>query len=354
MLLNVLPGVRHVRTPLITGYLILATLWVALGSDRLVPRRGGDNLENSIAVALDSLPAAAALAGLSFAAYLLGSIATISRWPLNQMSPVTGQPRFRAFGAPSSPLGDYGYDHFEVAKWAEDLRTWSWALAREFADRFTLGQILDSTAPGYFKAAVDRRVYEDLEDEYGEFRERFEFAGRSADESDRAEQLAELRTEMQEFVSRVEADVTPPFMEEGDEITYNYDSDWWMSEHHRDARITAVTLNHALLEEADAELATATARLRVESPILYDDHDRKRSEAEMRYSIAGPLTTLLVSAGATSSWWVLVGLALPAILVRQGFLIERDSTVDLLAAIRYGATTSPTEQGLKAIGDRAY
>jgi hypothetical protein len=81
MLASLLPGVRHVRTPLIAGYLYFLAVWLLLGPDRLVPGAGGDTVaEHRLANAIDLAGRGGTLAALSVAAILLGSLVTIREW----------------------------------------------------------------------------------------------------------------------------------------------------------------------------------------------------------------------------------------------------------------------------------
>ena len=77
MLASLLPGLREVRTPLAIGYLWLAVAWVTWG-DRIPTHRPTD--EGLIARLFDLsdlLGNTTLLAGLSFAAYIVGALLTI-------------------------------------------------------------------------------------------------------------------------------------------------------------------------------------------------------------------------------------------------------------------------------------
>ena len=101
MLTNLLPGLRDLRTPLATGYLYLAALWIVFGG--LLP--DNDSATGLIAriYELDGvLGTSTLLAGLSFVASVLGSMLTHStvsfrrlrgwkpfRWPRRRMDGYT-------------------------------------------------------------------------------------------------------------------------------------------------------------------------------------------------------------------------------------------------------------------------
>lgn len=83
MIASLLPGFRDLRTPLVTGYLWLAVVWLWFGSDRLIPEDSNPFVDRLLE-ATHVFGSASAVAVLSFGAYLIGSILTKSTaWPLN-------------------------------------------------------------------------------------------------------------------------------------------------------------------------------------------------------------------------------------------------------------------------------
>ncbi|MEU4190756.1 hypothetical protein AB0E69_02565 [Kribbella sp. NPDC026611] len=77
MLASLLPGLRDVRTPLAVGYIWMFNLWLLLG-DRVVKNlHDGAELTSHIASLRHYVGQGAMLAGLSFAAFVIGSMATV-------------------------------------------------------------------------------------------------------------------------------------------------------------------------------------------------------------------------------------------------------------------------------------
>ncbi|WP_330475802.1 hypothetical protein [Terrabacter sp. C0L_2] len=80
MLTSVLPGFRKVRTPLVTGYLYCAVLWLIFGSE-LIPDGRDHGFTGKIAELFERLGPTAVTAALSVTAYLMGSTLIITGWP---------------------------------------------------------------------------------------------------------------------------------------------------------------------------------------------------------------------------------------------------------------------------------
>lgn len=81
MFTQLLPGFRHVRTPLITGYLWLLFAWLVLGPERLIPDRDAEGIPGRIADLVNLLGPSSTLVALSVPVFLIGSLLTIPRWP---------------------------------------------------------------------------------------------------------------------------------------------------------------------------------------------------------------------------------------------------------------------------------
>lgn len=78
MLASLLPGLRDVRTPLTVGYLWLATFWLIFLPSIPLTEPGDDGVVKRLFTMGQSVGIGAALAAASFAAYLLGSVLTVS------------------------------------------------------------------------------------------------------------------------------------------------------------------------------------------------------------------------------------------------------------------------------------
>ena len=132
MLANLLPGLRHVRTPLATGYLYLLAAWLWFGDD--VADISNDALDR-----LSELSAAAGisatLAAVSFAAYLIGSILT---WK-NPFGLVMFTGNERRDDRPSHPV----YPERIPRDWASGLRAWAQQTVDQMDVRTTYADIED-------------------------------------------------------------------------------------------------------------------------------------------------------------------------------------------------------------------
>lgn len=80
ILASILPGVRQVRTPLVTGCLWLFLVWLWVGSS-IESATEGNGTVKRIDDLLSWITTGTAVAALGFIAYLVGSLLTIERWP---------------------------------------------------------------------------------------------------------------------------------------------------------------------------------------------------------------------------------------------------------------------------------
>ena len=82
VLASILPGFRHVRTPLVTGGLYLVVLWIVVGRERLIPDADDESQAlRRLAELAEMMGRGAVLAAMSLVAVLLGSLLTVPRWP---------------------------------------------------------------------------------------------------------------------------------------------------------------------------------------------------------------------------------------------------------------------------------
>lgn len=90
MLASLLPGLRDFRTPLVTGYLCFACIWLWFGSSLIPDGDGPTPAERQLADLFDYVGPTAALTVLSTAAYLVGSMLTIRTFPLKRIQGLLG------------------------------------------------------------------------------------------------------------------------------------------------------------------------------------------------------------------------------------------------------------------------
>jgi hypothetical protein len=101
--MNLLPGVRELRTPLACGYVWLLSLWL-LFHDRFSTRSDAAGVYKTLLQASDFLGKGPTIAALSFAAFILGSLVEI-RASGFFLSFAKGHRIFRAFMHPNVGLG---------------------------------------------------------------------------------------------------------------------------------------------------------------------------------------------------------------------------------------------------------
>ncbi|MFD8228638.1 hypothetical protein ACFV16_31380 [Streptomyces massasporeus] len=85
MIASLLPGIREIRTPLVTGYIWLISLWLIAGS--AIPGRGqAQGKIRQIYSFTDFFGKSAILAAITFAAYLLGTLLEVKA--VSALSPI--------------------------------------------------------------------------------------------------------------------------------------------------------------------------------------------------------------------------------------------------------------------------
>lgn len=128
---------------------------------------------------------------------------------------------------------------------------------------------------------------------------------------------------------------------------------WWDFERNLDEEVHHVVLSEAFLGNLPEERKRLVTKLKSEGSVHYNDFDRAKAEAELRYSAAIPL---LLLAGILALTWSPLALALvaaPILMVRQGLAIEVGGFADLYLALQYAGVESPTMKLLYEARDRA-
>ncbi len=273
MLGMVLPGVRHVRTPLVTGALYLLVLWMVLGPTRLHLRTDkGSEAERRLAAAADLAGHAGVLAALGLIALLIGSLLVIERWPFTPRN-------YDGFGEETEQRFDW------------DFETW---LLRQTRDNLSNVTYRDLLAPNSFDADFRRRVRDHWHHHVDEMTQ------------------GGLDQRLDEPV------------------------DEWL-------------LSTVVASTVSAEFDLLTTRLQIEREALFNEVDRHKSEAELRYSIAPPLTLLSVVFAIQWHWLWLLGVLVAAVLAWHGYRAENKARRQVAEALRFGIIASPTLQRLVEI-----
>lgn len=284
MLAAILPGIRHVRTPLVVGSLYFLAFWMAFGPENLhFSLDGKSTAEKRAAALFDGLPTTLTWSACAVAAVIVGSRATFTFWD-RLKNDQTILPK--------------GFD-------AEIQR-------RVSAYRLTVKQVNASLLfnPSPFVREPDPYV--------------------SPEELEQRRRFPESAPELK------------PFRDDGGDGLVHFYSEYsnvegWMLWRE---------LKTAILDEADVLLT----RLKVERESVFNDIDRERSEAELRFSIVPPLI-VLVGALAFTWHWTLVFAVLPLVaMAHQAYKIELSARKEIFVALQHGVIESPTLETLAALG----
>lgn len=281
-----LPGLRGVRSPLVTGCLYLLNAWLLLGPQLWPP--AADNVFIRRLRELGTLLGpSVSLAGLAFLAYLVGSLLSVSRLPR-----ITGQGAWatyvpEAFQEPSTTLSD---DVHRLLREVVEERP---------SHKVTAVTLLESGAMGqdFTRTLLENAAHFNLGNKTpGEF----------------------VDLSPKEKLTRVEADGRLPLHD-----------------------VLSVWLRN--------EFDVLAVRMQIERQALYDDYDRLRSEAELRFSIFVPLIILV---GVMIWLWspvTLLGIVVPFVLLRQGIREQRSAEEKVWQALATGLIQSPTIERLRQV-----
>ena len=91
----------------------------------------------------------------------------------------------------------------------------------------------------------------------------------------------------------------------------------------------------------DSDYDTLVVRMQIKHPSLFDQYDRLRSEAELRYSLALPLLILTVASGITWSGWAVFLVLAPIALIAQANIQNRDAQRRVWQALVTDSIDSP-------------
>lgn len=287
MLASLLPGVRHVRTPLITGLLYFLAVWLVVDVDRLTPSSDGSMAERHLRAAAELAGPTGVAAALALSALLVGSLLVIRRPPTLSWLKVNGQ-RVLFVGLwrvvarwPFISRLDGPEQRLSLPKpnrW-DDLRS---------AVRARLASM----------PAVKRQQLED------------------------APLAPRLKSLIGQHLGRHPHD----------------DLDW-------------EEVEDAVLFSVAGELDLLMTRLQVERETLYNEIDRLRSEAELRYSIAPPLVAVFLTTSASWHPAFAVGVLVPVALVIQARRTDREARLKLITALQHRVVASPTLDSIEMIAN---
>lgn len=299
MISALLPGVRELRTPLVTGSLWGASLWLLVGPTIAASATTIDFVGR---VGLRNLPVQVWFGASLFAAYLVGSLLVVK----------------------ASPLGRRG-----------ELLLYG---SRGFVRRLD-----DELAPRRWKARMLWRVWRWSGS-------RFQRRVRAWAERDEPQSQIEywLRNEFQAYGERGQVPVMRSFLGgcmqptglEGLCDAKTISSDGIFSLYRGDENL--MRLADAFVEEVKCESREVEVRIQMRHPELYTEIDRLKVEGEFRFSIFWPLLVLNVLLAWQWSPLVLPLLVVPPLLVRDGFERAREASDKVWGALMAREVTSPT------------
>lgn len=293
MLASILPGFREVRTPLVTGYLYLMCVWLALGQDRLLPDEPSSEFTRRLSDLFQTFGTAAAVATVSFAAYLLGALLTVRKI----------SPRVRSILSTIRIIE--GRDQTVSSR------------SRPGDHRARLQQRLDSL-PLDIRVQLNNFVWDQVESAYG------------ADQP-QAEALARLVGLGSNFGRAVQEVLGRADHERGSGRSW----------------VLPAALNLTIVNEFEVQVLAD--RLHLEREALWNEYDRLRSEAELRFSLFIPLVLVTVLATVLWSPLALFGLVLPVVLLRQGLSNQRQAESTVWQALLGGWIKSPILEKIQAL-----
>lgn len=346
---------------MLTGALYLLCVWMLLGPDRLIPEVSMGGSRGRLAELFELLGPVTTLGVMTLISYFIGTFAIVRRWPrrifwgfnswkfqrfsrqelvefwrskeifhlvwftyeihwLEPLNPTYWDGRADGLGTPMAVR--------RTADWTGELDNWVRRETDKLHRKFTYADLYALNPPDDFTAKI--------RESWSEFRD-FTI--------ERANNELEFRNGDWESAGHyfdLRDDQIPPWPPGPTGWVKEYGHPWMEFDKSRDETVQRHILGDSLLGTIDLEIRRIVARMRADGAKLYDEYDRKTSEAEIRYSISIPLTLLVLILAIQTSPLLLACLAIPAALLKQGFRSERESLVDLFDALQYGAIASPT------------
>lgn len=312
MISSILPGVREMRTPLLTGLLWAASLWLVFGARAANSARSREFFADYWP---EFLPTSLGIAAIAAGLYFVGSLLVVQRSPIAWITE-RWQPwlwrtveRLNEYREPSRK--------WKLVAW----RFWqknhsSWLLAWiKVAARHESGRR---------PAAIDSWTYNKFGNLHLEGRVPIM---RSFDEG--CDPLHGFRT----FCS-----------------TESVDS---VNERELNGELLArPMLAQNFVYEIRREQRDVEVRIQMRFPEMYAEIDRLKVEAELRLSIFWPLIVLIAVLGFSLSPWSLIALPIPFLLLRSGFDRIDEAETRTWAPLIAGEVTSPILDDMAAAKER--
>lgn len=300
MLSALLPGLRDLRTPLVTGYLYLLCVWVTFGEQRLRPDNPNVFMDRVIDLR-DLLGVSFAFAAISFVAFLVGSL----------------------LGLPSStPVEDA-------------LRTYKVRRAGWWGEPFVVRwDDLTDRLRKWLRMPFDRArapSQDRLDSWLSEVAQDIERRGVTPEmvRHDPSLPMAFVQT-LRAFYARTEA-------EHQDIENLDPEERSALERNERRAAFRRALAVHLQNREADA----LAVRMQIEQPLLFDSYDRLKSESELRLSIFVPLMWLVTAAAVLLTPWAVLLVSVPLLIGYQGLRLQAQAQERITQALASGAIESP-------------
>lgn len=364
MLLGLLPGLRQLRAPLIAGVLYLLVAWVAFDGRSHLPSPDDPGGLGRIADLGQLVGPGATLAAAGLCGYLLGTFLTIRNWPQFLTREHWRSLRYALSGGEfsdwrhrQSPYNGDLFDpvwryeradglgtHMTVRRthpWAGRLDNWVYRQADNLHRTFTYRDLKSLDPPDDFWGDVDSAWHDFREFLWRRANNEMEY--RNGDWEGGLDQAA-----LPEGVSMtaqyfdLRDDQVPPWEPTPSGWPENRDHDWWNFDRNLDEEVHSVVLSEAFLASLREERERVIIQLKAKDEVYFNEYDRAKSEAEMRYSAAVPILLLVAVLAVSWSPFALLGIVVPVLMVRQGLAIERAGFADLYLALQYAGIQSPT------------
>ncbi len=269
----------------------LVVLWLIVGGGRLIPDADDESLAlRRLAELMDLAGRGPVVAALSLIAVLLGSLLTVPQW--RWWPDPKAPPRFRSWD--------------DMPSWCAPLYGW--------AGRRT--EWMRRSPPAWKDLQRSRHLSDAL--------------------------LHELDVETRQEMNRGSITGSLGERQRSGAPELHPDPSSW-------ARSQVAIM--ALVREVLGEIDLLAARLQVERESLYNEYDRLKSEAELRFSILTPVILLTATFTATWKWQAVAGLGIAAALFLQGIQAQRGARRLVVTAVVNGVVESPTAQGLDRFRD---
>jgi hypothetical protein len=309
MLVNLLPGIRELRTPLTAGYLWLVAGWLAF-AHRIPSAYSANGLWGDIYRLGEGIGTPGALAAASFVAYVIGILnERLSRLLTIPLLAIRGLIRLRISSLPHFTLRDVVGDVMVQRYWdSKDFRNAiaGYLTPAKLADYVRLIQADD-------QLGLSPRREDSLRDINPDMIEKSSLEDHSA---------------FNDAYHRIIAAAEVNEAQLRDLLEWVIDT-------------------MAMAKSLEEDLPLIPARLVGKEPEIYERWDRLQAEAEFRFSIVPPLLALILLLANRLGFSYLLAILPCLYLQYEGFRKQREATAQLAESLRAGRAPSPVLDRLR-------